>query len=79
MNVPLVLHGTSGVPDEMVIKCIELGISKFNINTELRQAYMKTIAQSQEKDLLGLMNDIVKAMQIIVEAKLRLFGSQGKA
>ncbi|MCP4141223.1 MAG: class II fructose-bisphosphate aldolase [Chloroflexi bacterium] len=79
INIPLVLHGTSGVPDEMVIKCIELGISKFNINTELRQAYMKTIAQSQEDDLLGLMNNVVNAMQTVVEAKLRLFGSQGKA
>jgi tagatose 1,6-diphosphate aldolase GatY/KbaY len=78
INIPLVLHGTSGVPDEMIIKCIELGISKFNINTELRQAYMKTLAQSEEGDLLGLMNDVVKTMQTIVEAKLRLFGSPGK-
>lgn len=79
VNIPLVLHGTSGVPDEMIGKCIELGISKFNVNTEIRQAYMKILTQSHATDLLALMNDVVAAMQIVIEAKLRLFRSTEKA
>lgn len=43
VNIPLVLHGTSGVPDEDVKKCISLGICKVNYATDLRVAYTKGI------------------------------------
>ncbi len=39
VNIPLVLHGTSGVPDEQVIRCVSMGICKVNYATDLRIAY----------------------------------------
>ena len=40
MDIPLVLHGTSGVPDDQVAEAIQNGICKVNYATELRQAFM---------------------------------------
>ena len=45
VKVPLVLHGTSGVPDEQVIKCISLGMCKVNYATDLRIAYTKGVKE----------------------------------
>lgn len=74
VDIPLVLHGTSGVPDEMVRQCIELGICKFNVNTEVRQAAVQAFQASQADDLLDLMQEAIDAMQAVIEMKLRLFG-----
>ena len=41
--VPLVLHGASGVPAESIRKAIELGVCKINIDTELRQAFVRGV------------------------------------
>jgi tagatose 1,6-diphosphate aldolase GatY/KbaY len=80
--VPLVLHGASGLPDEMVRRSIELGVCKFNVNTEVRDAYVRALRQAigspGPTDLLALMTQTVAAMQSVVSAKLRLFGSAGK-
>lgn len=43
VNVPLVLHGTSGVPDDQVIECIKLGVCKVNYATDLRIAYTEGV------------------------------------
>ena len=81
--VPLVLHGASGLPEAMVRRSIELGITKFNVNTEVRAAYVgalrKQIESSDSSDLLDLMGSAMAAMQPVVAAKLRLFGSVGKS
>ncbi|MDR2771861.1 MAG: class II fructose-bisphosphate aldolase [Elusimicrobiota bacterium] len=45
VEIPLVLHGTSGVADDDVVKCIALGISKVNYATELRDAYTKGVRE----------------------------------
>jgi tagatose 1,6-diphosphate aldolase GatY/KbaY len=83
VSAPLVLHGASGLPDDMVRRSIDLGICKFNVNTEVRQAYMTSLkarlSASKSPDLLDLMADAVTAMQAVVAKKLRLFGSKGKA
>jgi tagatose 1,6-diphosphate aldolase GatY/KbaY len=77
--VPLVLHGASGVPDTMLRRSIELGVCKFNVNTEVRRAYLRALqdalASGDGPDLLGLMRDAVVAMQAVVSGKLSLFGS----
>lgn len=82
-DVPLVLHGASGLPDTMVREAIALGVCKFNVNTELREAYLATLreqlASQRPPELLPLMRDAVAAMQAVVDAKLRLFGSAGRA
>ncbi|PSB18355.1 ketose-bisphosphate aldolase [Phormidesmis priestleyi ULC007] len=83
VDVPLVLHGASGLPESMINRSIELGVCKFNVNTEVRQAYMETLQQglcsSSLKDLLDSMAATIEAMQSVVVEKLRLFGSSGKA
>ena len=77
------MHGASGLPEAIVRRSIELGITKFNVNTELRQAYLSVLRERlsspEPSDILDLMVDAVKAMQLIVAEKLWLFGSVGKA
>jgi tagatose 1,6-diphosphate aldolase GatY/KbaY len=83
VDVPLVLHGASGLPDEMITRSIELGVVKFNVNTEVRGAYLdalrSSLCSSPKADLLDVMQAAVSAMQAVVAEKLRLFGSAGKA
>lgn len=82
VEVPLVLHGTSGLPDEMITKCIELGICKFNVNTEIRSAYLAAMADSftiaSKVELIDIMQRSIEAMKEPVRQKLRLFRSSGK-
>lgn len=78
VDLPLVLHGTSGVPDDLVRRCIELGVCKFNVNTELRDAFVAAL-RSTEGDLLDLLKSSICAMQAVVEQKLRLFNAVGLA
>lgn len=82
VSVPLVLHGASGLPENIISQAIELGICKFNVNTEVRQAYVEALqerlASSRSPDLLDLMQSVITAMQAVVVTKLRLFGSAGK-
>lgn len=83
VSVPLVLHGASGLPEDMVKRSIELGIVKFNVNTEVRRAYLDTVkaelTSDSPPDLAALMAKAVSAMQATVADKLTLFGSTGKA
>ena len=82
VSLPLVLHGASGLPADMIWRSIELGVCKFNVNTELRQAYVAALRgqldHSQDPDLLAMMQAAVKEMQDVVASKLRLFGSSEK-
>ena len=79
--VPLVLHGASGLPATMVRQAIALGVRKFNVNTEVREAYVEALRAclqaSESPDLLDLMRRAEAAMQAVVAAKLQLFGSVG--
>jgi tagatose 1,6-diphosphate aldolase GatY/KbaY len=81
--IPLVLHGASGLAASMVRRAIELGVCKLNVNTELRDAYLSALTDGvtagERPDLLDLMQAATDAMQVVVAAKLRLFGSAGKA
>lgn len=81
--IPLVLHGASGLPAPMVRRAIKLGVCKLNVNTEVRDAYLSALADAvsagERPDLLDLMRAATDAMRAVVAAKLRLFGSAGKA
>ncbi len=83
VSVPLVLHGASGLPEAAVRQSIELGVCKFNVNTEVRHAYLtrlkERLSESELPDLMPLMQEAVDAMQAVATEKLRLFGSVGKA
>ncbi|UIE39039.1 class II fructose-bisphosphate aldolase [Leptodesmis sichuanensis] len=81
--IPLVLHGASGLPEPMISQSIHLGVCKFNVNTEVRQAYIQAlqeeICRDEPGDLLDGMSGAIAAMQEVITAKLRLFGSVNKA
>lgn len=81
VSVPLVLHGASGLPADMVQQAIAHGVCKFNVNTEVRDAYLESLsASSQSKtDLLDIMKHSCEAMRVVAVSKIRLFCSAGKA
>ena len=87
-NIPLVLHGGSGIPTEMVKKAISLGVSKVNVNTECQLTFAAATRKYIEagKDLEGkgfdprkLMAPGVEAIKATVKEKIELFGSANKA
>jgi tagatose 1,6-diphosphate aldolase GatY/KbaY len=75
-NVPLVLHGGSGVPDETVKKAILLGICKVNVATEIKNMFMKTLQQllalNNEIDLREVFPPAIHAVTQLIEGKLKL-------
>lgn len=78
------LHGGSGIPDNQVKAAIETGITKVNINTEMRQAFKDTLEKvmgqsPNEYAMYKLEGSVVEAVQKIVEHKIDIFGSWGKA
>uniref|UniRef100_A0A803MVE7 Ketose-bisphosphate aldolase class-II family protein n=1 Tax=Chenopodium quinoa TaxID=63459 RepID=A0A803MVE7_CHEQI len=77
-GVVLVLHGASGVPKDLVKSCIDFGVRKFNVNTEVRKAYMDSLT-NPGKDLVNVLASAKDAMKAVVVEKMRLFGSSGKA
>ena len=87
-KMPLVLHGGTGIPEDMIKKAISLGVSKINVNTECQLAFAAATRKYVEagKDLEGkgfdprkLLADGVKAIQATVREKITLFGSANKA
>ncbi|EKQ69319.1 ketose-bisphosphate aldolase [Leptolyngbyaceae cyanobacterium JSC-12] len=83
LDIPLVLHGASGLPESMIHHSIQLGVCKFNVNTEVRQAYMQAlkdeICGDSSGDLLEVAGEAIAAMEAVILDKLHLFGSVGKA
>ncbi|KAL5545367.1 hypothetical protein UlMin_009151 [Ulmus minor] len=77
-GVFLVLHGASGLPKELIKECIERGVRKFNVNTEVRKAFMDSLGTPQ-KDLVHVMENAKEAMKAVIAEKMHLFGSAGKA
>ncbi|WP_343252914.1 class II fructose-1,6-bisphosphate aldolase [Ligaoa zhengdingensis] len=87
-GVPLVLHGGTGIPDEMIKKAISMGVSKINVNTECQLAFAAATRKYVEagKDLEGkgfdprkLLAPGAAAIVDTVKEKMEMFGSVGKA
>ena len=87
-EMPLVLHGGTGIPADMIKKAISLGVSKINVNTECQLAFAAATRKYIEagKDLEGkgfdprkLLAPGVEAIKDTVREKMELFGSVGKA
>lgn len=87
-NMPLVLHGGTGIPAEMIQKAISLGVCKINVNTECQLAFQEATRKYIEegKDLTGkgfdprkLLAPGAQAIKDCVIEKMTLFGSLGKA
>ncbi len=87
-DMPLVLHGGTGIPADMISKAISLGVSKINVNTECQLSFAEATRKYIEegKDLQGkgfdprkLLAPGVEAIKATVKEKMELFGSVGKA
>ncbi len=79
VDVPLVLHGASGIGDEDIKKCISLGIAKINIHTELCQAAMDAIRENVDEPFLALERKVREAVKERAMYKIKLFGDDHKA
>ena len=79
----LSLHGGSGTPEAQFRGAVARGISKININSELRQAYRTTLeaqlkAHPEQVAVVKLLGPVLDAVQAVVEQKLEVFGAAGK-
>jgi len=87
-DLPLVLHGGTGIPEDMIKEAIDLGVSKINVNTECQLSFAEATRKYIEagKDLEGkgfdprkLLKPGTDAICATVKEKMELFGSVGKA
>ena len=87
-DMPLVLHGGTGIPADMIKKAISLGVAKINVNTECQLSFQEATRKYIEegKDLQGkgfdprkLLAPGAEAIKATVKEKMELFGSVGKA
>ena len=87
-DMPLVLHGGTGIPEDMIKKAISLGVSKINVNTECQLSFAAATRAYVEagKDLQGkgfdprkLLAPGFEAIKATVKEKMELFGSVNKA
>ena len=87
-EMPLVLHGGTGIPDDMIKKAINLGVAKINVNTECQLSFTDATRKYIEagKDQQGkgydprkLLAPGAEAIKVTVKEKMELFGSVGKA
>ena len=87
-EMPLVLHGGTGIPEDMIKKAISLGVAKINVNTECQLSFAAATRKYVEegKDLTGkgfdprkLLAPGFEAIKATIKEKMELFGSIGKA
>lgn len=86
--MPLVLHGGTGIPDDMIKRAISLGVSKINVNTECQLVFQEATREyiMAGKDLEGkgfdprkLLNPGFEAIKALVKEKMEMFGSVNRA
>ena len=78
------LHGGSGTPGHYFIDAVKIGVSKININSDMRIAYRNTLEKELKENpdeyaVIKLMGKVVDAVQKVVEDKIDMFNSAGKA
>ena len=84
LQMPIVLHGASGIPEQDIKKAVSLGVNKINIDTDIRQAltdgihevFAKKPEEFDPRKILGPARD---RMTEVVKGKIEMFGSAGKA
>lgn len=84
VDIPLVLHGASGIPGEDIKEAVSIGITKINIDTEIRDAFKRGVCGFIEEhpdvfDPRKILKPAIEKMTEIVESKIDLFGSGGKS
>lgn len=78
------LHGGSGTPGHYFIEATKIGVTKVNINSDMRMAYRTTLEKTLEENkteyaVVKLMGSVIDAVQAVVESKIDTFNSAGKA
>lgn len=78
------LHGGSGTPGHYFVDAIKIGVTKVNINSDMRVAYRKTLEQVLDQNktefaVIKLMDEVIDAVQGVVESKIDMFNAAGKA
>jgi fructose-bisphosphate aldolase class II len=84
VSAPIVLHGSSGVPEDAIREAISLGVAKVNIDTNIREAFTdaarKVVMENpKEIDPRKVLGPAREAATEIIREKIRIFGSSGKA
>jgi fructose-bisphosphate aldolase class II len=78
------LHGGSGTPGHYFVDAVKIGVTKININSDMRYAYRTTLEKALDDDpteyaVVKLMPQVISAVQKVVESKIDAFNSTGKA
>jgi fructose-bisphosphate aldolase, class II len=78
------LHGGSGTPGHYFVEAVKIGVTKVNINSDMRIAYRDTLEKVLDENkteyaVVKLMDEVISAVQKVVEAKIDTFNSSGKA
>ena len=82
VEIPLVLHGGSGTPDNDLQRAISLGICKINVGTDIRRRFMDEFVQSKNsgaKDVRDVLIPARNAMKEVIRDRIRVFGAAGRA
>lgn len=84
VKIPLVLHGSSGVPDDAIREAVRLGVRKINIDTNIREAFVmsmrRVLAEAPDEiDPRRVLGPAREAAVEVIRGKIRVFGSSNKA
>jgi fructose-bisphosphate aldolase class II len=84
IDIQISLHGGSGTPGHYFEEAAKIGVSKININSDMRFVFRNTLVKVLEENpdeyaVVKLMPTVYKAVQEVVEEKIQVFGSAGKA
>lgn len=79
VSVPLVLHGASGLPHDQIRGAVDLGVTKVNVNAEVRRAWLEGmregLAENNDDDVRYFQGRAISAMTYVIEAKIKSLGS----
>uniref|UniRef100_A0A0W0FCQ5 Fructose-bisphosphate aldolase n=1 Tax=Moniliophthora roreri TaxID=221103 RepID=A0A0W0FCQ5_MONRR len=79
-GIPICLHGTDELPDELFRECVKNGVSKFNVNSWGRDPYVKALSTSlQTKPFPDAVEEATEVFAGVCQRFIKLFGSDGKA
>jgi fructose-bisphosphate aldolase class II len=84
VDAALVMHGSSGVDDDMLVRAVEAGIRKVNLSTALQRVFMETLRQSasapgHETDARAVLGDARDAVREAARHRIRLIGAAARA
>ncbi len=84
VEIPLVLHGGTGIPEDQIIACIENGIAKINVGTLLHSVYLKQLETELQKDWVGYnimerFEGVKQAVKEVCKHWIRLCGANDRA